>query len=39
MGTYDGKIGRSTGFVSYSHILTLSNGKEYYLTDDGFDLV
>lgn len=39
MGKFDGMSSRGTGDISYSHIINLSNGLEYYLTDDGFELL
>lgn len=39
MGRFDGLSSRGTGDISYSHIIKLSNGFEYYLTDDGFELL
>ena len=36
MGRYDGLMAVSSGGEAHSHILSLSNGMDYYLTDDGF---
>lgn len=39
MGKFDGLSSRGTGDISYSHIVKLANGLEYYLTDYGFEIL
>ena len=39
MAKYDGAGSRSTGWESYSHIIELANGMQYYLTDERFELL
>lgn len=39
MARYDGQSSRSSGGESYSHIIELANGMQYYLTDERFELL
>ena len=39
MARFDGQSSRSSGQESYSHIIELANGKQYYLTDERFELL
>ena len=39
MAKFDGLSSRGTGDISYSHIIELANGKQYYLTDERFELL
>lgn len=39
MAIFDGLSSRSAGYEMRSHIIKLATGKEYFLTDEGFELL
>ena len=39
MAKYDGQSSRGSGDISYSRIIKLANGLEYYLTDERFEIL
>ena len=39
MAIFDGLSSRSAGYEIRSHIIKLATGKEYFLTDEGFELL